>query len=102
MTTVRWRLFADLAEVAGERETAVTVADDATVEDALDALLDNHDGLRTRVFDDGVLADHVNLLRNGADTSLSEEVSDGDELALFPPVSGGCVPTPNPDRTERR
>jgi molybdopterin synthase sulfur carrier subunit len=89
MTTVRWRLFADLAEVAGARETTVTVGDDATVGDALDALLDGHDGLRVRVFDDGTLADHVNLLRNGDDASLSETVDDGDELALFPPVSGG-------------
>ena len=89
MTTVRWRLFADLAEVAGDRETTVTVADDATVEDALDALLDGRDGLRVRVFDDGTLAEHVNLLRNGEDASLSDSVSENDELALFPPVSGG-------------
>ena len=89
MTTVRWRLFADLAEVAGDRETAVTVDDDATVEDALDALLDGRDGLRVRVFDDGTLAEHVNLLRNGEAASLSDSVSENDELALFPPVSGG-------------
>ena len=89
MTTVRWRLFADLAEVAGDRETAVTVDDDATVEDALDALLDGRDGLRVRVFDDGTLAEHVNLLRNGESASLSDAVSENDELALFPPVSGG-------------
>lgn len=89
MTTVRWRLFADLAEVAEDRETDVTVADDATVGDALEALLDGHDGLRARVFDDGTLADHVNLLRNGEDASLSDDVAEGDELALFPPVSGG-------------
>ncbi|MDS0299515.1 MoaD/ThiS family protein [Halogeometricum sp. S1BR25-6] len=89
MTTVRWRLFADLAEVAGDRETTVTVADDATVEDALDALLDGRDGLRVRVFDDGTLAEHVNLLCNGEAASLSDSVSENDELALFPPVSGG-------------
>ncbi|SFR54827.1 ubiquitin-like small modifier protein 1 [Halogeometricum limi] len=90
MTTVRWRLFADLAEVAGDRETTVTVGDGATVEDALDALLDGRNGLRARVFDDGTLADHVNLLRNGDDASLSESVEEDDELALFPPVSGGA------------
>ena len=89
MTTVRWRLFADLAEVAGDRETTVTVDDGATVEDALDALLDGRDGLRVRVFDDGTLAEHVNLLRNGEDASLSDSVAENDELALFPPVSGG-------------
>ncbi|ELZ32946.1 moad family protein [Halogeometricum pallidum JCM 14848] len=89
MTTVRWRLFADLAEVAGDRKTTVTVADDATVEDALDALLDGRDSLRVRVFDDGTLAEHVNLLCNGEEASLSDAVSENDELALFPPVSGG-------------
>ncbi|QLC32994.1 MoaD/ThiS family protein [Halarchaeum sp. CBA1220] len=85
-----WKLFADLAEVAGDDEPSVRVGDDATVRDALDALIDAHPALAERVLaDDGTLHEHVNLLRNGQRAELDERVDAGDELALFPPVSGG-------------
>ncbi|GGN07407.1 ubiquitin-like small modifier protein 1 [Halarchaeum nitratireducens] len=87
---MEWKLFADLAEVAGDDRVDVTVSADATVGDALEALLDERPALRERVLaDDGTLYDHVNLLRNGADATLDDAVDGGDELALFPPVSGG-------------
>ncbi|GGL26916.1 molybdopterin synthase sulfur carrier subunit [Halarchaeum grantii] len=85
-----WKLFADLAEVAGDDEPSVRVGDDATVRDALDALIDAHPALAERVLDDdGTPHEHVNLLRNGQRAELDERVDAGDELALFPPVSGG-------------
>ncbi|QDX40709.1 ubiquitin-like small modifier protein 1 [Salarchaeum sp. JOR-1] len=85
-----WKLFADLAEVAGDRHVAVTV-ETGTVRAALDALLTDRPALEDRVFDDGGgLHDHINVLRNGAPVDdLDADVEDGDELALFPPVSGG-------------
>jgi molybdopterin synthase sulfur carrier subunit len=92
---MRWKLFADLAEVAGDREVEVdTEGESRTVGDALDALLDTHPDLRDRVLDDsGTVADHINVLRNGEDVSAGEGLETpleaGDELALFPPVSGG-------------
>ncbi|MFB6089927.1 MAG: ubiquitin-like small modifier protein 1 [Halobellus sp.] len=89
MDTVTWRLFADLAEVADGREHAVSIEADGTVEDALAALLEGRADLRERIFAEDDLADDVNLMRNGSPTSLSESVDDGDELAMFPPVTGG-------------
>jgi molybdopterin synthase sulfur carrier subunit len=93
---MQWKLFADLAEVAGDRTVEVEVdgGGDATVGDALDALLDARPDVRDRVLDDdGDLRDHVNVLRNGENLwpgdGLATGVEDGDELALFPPVSGG-------------
>ncbi|MGB9987536.1 ubiquitin-like small modifier protein 1 [Salarchaeum japonicum] len=85
-----WKLFADLAEVAGDRHLTVTVDGD-TVGDALNALLDDHPALEDRVLDDdGDLHDHINVLRNGQQVDdLDTPVEPGDELALFPPVSGG-------------
>jgi len=87
-----WKLFADLAESAGGKTVSVTVDDDATVGDALAALLSAHPALRERVRDGDGVADDVNLLVNGAelrDDALERPLSADDELALFPPVSGG-------------
>lgn len=87
---MEWKLFADLAEVAGDRHVTVEPGDDATVGDALDALFEGRPALRDRVLDDrGDLREHVNLLRNGRPADPADAVEPSDELALFPPVSGG-------------
>lgn len=90
---MEWKLFADLAEVGGNRR--ITVDESAqTVGDALDALLADRPALRDRVLtDDGDVREHINVLRNGEnvahDDGLDTELDSDDELALFPPVSGG-------------
>jgi molybdopterin synthase sulfur carrier subunit len=91
---VRWKLFADLAERAGDSEFDVTVsASEPTARDALEALLESKPELEERVYTaDGELEPHLNLLRNGenvSETGLATPVEADDELALFPPVSGG-------------
>jgi len=92
---MHWRLFATLAETAGETAVTVDPGGDATVGDALDALLAAHPDLKADVLDeDGALYDHVRLLHEGRDPfaeaeGLDTPVAEGDELALFPPVSGG-------------
>ncbi|MFB6280528.1 MAG: ubiquitin-like small modifier protein 1 [Haloferacaceae archaeon] len=94
---MRWKLFADLAEVAGDSEIEVEVerpeGGEPTVDDALAALLDERPALADRVLEDGELREHVNLLRNGRsvaeEAGLATPVEPGDELAMFPPVSGG-------------
>jgi molybdopterin synthase sulfur carrier subunit len=91
---MQWKLFADLAEVAGT-DTAPVDPDATTVGEALDALLAERPALADRVRDDdGTVYEHVNVLRNGVDLTAMEvgldaELEAGDELALFPPVSGG-------------
>ncbi len=97
---MRWRLFATLAETAGETTVDVSPPERTdggvlTVEDALSALLDAEPALETEVLDeDGSLADHIQLLHEGQDPTTTDEgmdrtVEPDDELALFPPVSGG-------------
>lgn len=92
---MEWKLFADLAELAGEKRVAVDAGPGDTVGDALSALLATRPALEERVLDEsGDLEDHVNLLRNGSnvftqESGLETELEEGDELALFPPVSGG-------------
>lgn len=90
---MKWTLFADLRDAAGDRHVDVDLEPGATVEEALDALLADRPALRERVTDgDGDLADHVNVYRNGEALSADElgtTIDADDELALFPPVSGG-------------
>jgi len=90
---MEWKLFADLAEIAGGKEVDVETEPGETVGDALAALVAAHPGLEERIYDDGELREHINVLRNGtnvrADEGLDTELDAGDELALFPPVSGG-------------
>jgi molybdopterin synthase sulfur carrier subunit len=97
---MRWKLFADLAEVAGGREHEVDVepapgTDGAvTAGDALEALLADRPALADRVLADGTLRADVNLLVDGRDVreeaGLETPVDPDAELALFPPVSGGA------------
>ena len=92
---MRWKLFANLAETAGQRDVDVDVDPGATLRDALDALFDRHPDLREAVLDeDGNLHDHVRVLRNSTDpfadgAGYETTLEAGDELAMFPPVSGG-------------
>ncbi|WP_247731296.1 ubiquitin-like small modifier protein 1 [Halovivax limisalsi] len=92
---MEWKLFADLAERAGDRHVAVDVEPGETVEDALDALLEDREDLRERVLDErGELRSQLTVLRNGGDVhargdGLATTLDADDELALLPPVSGG-------------
>ena len=92
---MEWKLFADLAEVAGDRHVEVDVDEGGTVGDAFWALLDDRPPLCDRVLDEeGELRDHINVLRNGHNVFSEEDgwetaLQASDELALFPPVSGG-------------
>ncbi|PSP56139.1 molybdopterin synthase sulfur carrier subunit [Halobacteriales archaeon QS_1_67_19] len=91
---MEWKLFADLAEIAGGKEVEVDAEPGETVGEALDALVEDHPGLADRIYDDeGRLREHINVLRNGTNVhtedGLATELEASDELALFPPVSGG-------------
>lgn len=91
---MEWKLFANLAETAGRKDVALDLDSDATVEDALEALFERYPDLKSDVYEDGELAEHIRLLVDGTDpfeTADGYETSlDADaELALFPPVSGG-------------
>ena len=79
MPTVR--LFAQAREAAGTGRDRI---DGATVGDVLDRACDRYGGPFT-----AVLAT-CRVWRNGEPASSGDVVAEDDEVAVLPPVSGGC------------
>lgn len=79
--TVTVRIFAGLVDLLGVRSLRMTLPDRATVADVLDEL----------PADDGVIARAgVAVAVNRTYCDVTTPLSDGDEVALIPPVSGGA------------
>lgn len=76
------RLFASLREAAGQEYIYLDLDDGATVADAWVGLC---------TYDPMFQAcrERVLIARNRRYVSVNEPLADGDELALFPPLSGG-------------
>ena len=80
--SVRVLFFASLADLMGERRRSLDLPAGATIADALrDMAID--------VPDLAARAPHVSFAVNEAFVTADTPLSDGDELALIPPVSGG-------------
>jgi molybdopterin synthase catalytic subunit len=77
------RLFAMLRQQAGWREREIELPADSSVERAWRALVRMHPEL-------GAAGETVRFARNGTYASPGDSLSDGDELALIPPVAGGA------------
>lgn len=80
--TVRVRFFAILRDRAGTGASDVALADGASVGDALDAIA-------ARFAAIAPLLPRCAPAVNRAYARRDDALSDGDELALIPPVSGG-------------
>lgn len=80
---LRVLLFATYREVVGAKELSWTAEAGATLTEFLDAFLAAHPRLRPHR---GSMMVAVNLAVAVPSTVLHE----GDEVALLPPVSGGC------------
>ncbi len=91
---MKWKLFANFAEVAGEREIEIKMDNVVTVEGALEDLFGQIPTLRELVMNEEMkVHEHVQVLCNGEEIrgrKFSEmTIEDGDELAIIPPMSGG-------------
>ena len=82
---LRVRLFAVQRELAGTREVGLELADGATIEDGWAALVECFPVLAPG-------RPSVRFARNGVYADPDTILSDGDELACIPPVSGGAEP----------
>ena len=90
MGLVNVRLFANLREIVGQPHLALEAG---TIRDVLVALQAEHPALRSLLCDDGEVRSYITILVNGKNIremeALATILSDGDEVAIFPPVSGG-------------
>ena len=74
--------FAGARERAGIGRVEVELEPDSSLGDAIERAL-------ASVGRDGVLSSNVMLARNGVYVDRSDQLKDGDEVAVIPPVSGG-------------
>lgn len=79
---VEVRCFASLRELAQDR-CELTLAGGAVVDHAWAALAERHPALRPH-------RPYVRAARNGAYAAWDDALTDGDEIAFLPPVSGGA------------
>ena len=82
MVAVRVRLFARLRELAGFELESVEVPPESTVADVYEAVRRSHPDFQ-------VEQESVRAALNQEFADWDEVVSDGDEVAFIPPVSGG-------------
>lgn len=91
MTEITIRAFAGLREIFGA-EHSVTVPEKTSVLGAVAQFADasSHSD---ELFDAGKLKSHIILMYNreriDADDAMEIQVNEGDEIVLYPPVSGG-------------
>lgn len=82
------RLFANFREAVGKKDLSLSMNGDNVMAAAL-ALISLYPPLGPLMLHEGGLKPYVNVLVNGKKAEPTDKIKDGDELAIFPPVSGG-------------
>ncbi len=84
--TVRVRLFADIRERVDEEEVE---AEGETVGEVVEDLVARHPSLEERLYNGEELRRHLNLTADGEPAEPETSTEGVEEVAVFPPVSGG-------------
>ena len=86
------KLFANFREVTKNKEVEVSPKGDK-VNDVISALIHDYPKLEPLMLNGTEIKPYVNILINGKSAreqgGLQARVKEGDEVAIFPPVSGG-------------
>ncbi len=90
---VRVRAFANFKDILG-KDLKVNMKEGATVKALIDNLSASHHALRSAIFDDsGQVREYVIIMKNRKNIEslggLEIGLTDGDEVAILPPVAGG-------------
>lgn len=90
MPKIKIKLFANIREFTGTKELEV---DSGTVSDVLKKLDEKFPGFEKMIFDGEKIRPYMNVFLNGKNIldidGLKTELHTNDEIAIFPPVSGG-------------
>ena len=90
MPKIKVKLFANIREFTKTKELEV---DSGTVGDILKKLNEKYPGFEKMIFDGEKIKPYVNVFLNGRNVldleGLETGLSVNDEIAIFPPVSGG-------------
>lgn len=88
MAWVKVKLFANFREVTGVKEIELQ---SSTVDEVLDLLVKKYPKLKDLFYEGSKLRDYVNIMVNGRNIrgNTRYRLSEGDIVAIFPPVSGG-------------
>ncbi len=90
MPKIKVRFFANFREFTKTSELGV---EGDTVGEVLERICNKFPGLDKILFTNGKLQPYVNIFLNGENVpgsdGLDKSLHQGDEIAIFPPVSGG-------------
>jgi molybdopterin synthase sulfur carrier subunit len=90
MPKIKVRLFANFREFTKNGELEI---EGNTIMDVLEGICNKYPGIENILFKDGNLQPYVNIFLNGENVlgsgGLERSLIQGDEVAIFPPVSGG-------------
>lgn len=92
---VEFEFYATLRDAVGEKTVARELEAGTSIETALHAVTDEHDGLESLVFRaNGAVRPNVTVSLNGQPMNETDpadiELSDGDTVVLSPGVAGGA------------
>lgn len=90
---VHIKTFANFRDILG-KELQVEIDDGSTVKDLLDRLCSSQQRLKSALFDEsGRVREYIVIMKNRKDADslegLETTLSDGDEVAILPPIAGG-------------
>src|SRR5659263_106073 len=90
MSKIKVRFFANFREFTKTSELGI---EGDTVREILEKICEKFKGLEKILFKDRKLQPYVNIFLNGENLpgsdGLDKSLREGDEIAIFPPVSGG-------------
>lgn len=87
MPKIRVKLFANFREFTKTKDLQI---EGSTVKEVLTALCQKYPGLADMLFKDENLRPYINIFLNGKNIhGLDILLKPDDEIAIFPPVSGG-------------
>ena len=94
MILVIARFFGKFKQISIEREVEFKLDDGSSIDIFLDLLINRFPQMKELIFDEtGKLLSYISILKNGRNIKALEGIdtliTNGDILAIFPPVAGG-------------